>query len=188
MLTDDVLMDFVKMAKAVLSDAQRELLESQPVALREAVYRRIEESLRLSARLQMQACCGSGINPVILERVINDEQRKLEADAKRYDGLVRMLRGGASFALLRSLYAIDKTTFSKMRVELDVATTANRKKIIDESVSVALYREWEKLDRSTTTVETLLHLHDFCGESIHVIWGLLQDWEQVRAMVKRGRH
>lgn len=184
MATDtDVEMSFADMAKAALSDSQRDILISQPAPLREAVYQRIEASLRLSARLQMAACCMTGINPVIFERVVAEEQRRLDADAARHNLLVKLVQGNASFIVLSTLLGTDKATYTRIRSELGITSQASRKQI-DDLTSVRIYRKWEELGCSIS-VETVLQLHEFSGESISILWSLLQDWQQVRAMVGR---
>ena len=183
-IIDDDVMSFEDMAQAMLSESQHAILANKPEPLREAVYRRVEASLRLSAKWHMKACYGSGIDPVIFDRVLTDEQRILDAHAAYQQMLTDLIGGGASFMVMRTVMGMNKKTFDRIRKELGMCEPSSR--FIDDSVSVAIYRKWETLERSMSA-DSLLQLHKFSGVSISVIWNLLNDWQQVGLKTGSGR-
>ena len=183
-IIDDDVMSFEDMAQAMLSESQHAILANKPEPLREAVYRRVEASLRLSAKWHMKACYGSGIDPVIFERVLTGEQRILDAHAAHQQMLTDLIKGGASFMVMRTVLDINKTTFDRLRKELEISESPSRH--IDDALSVRIYRKWESLERSISA-NVLLQLHEFSGVSISAIWNLLQDWQQVNLKAESRR-
>jgi hypothetical protein len=175
------------MARQTLNSSQIAQLASQPLALQEAVYTRIETSLRMSAYTQLASYYLSGINQATLERVMEEERYRINVDQSSHNVIVRLIGNGAPFSLLFSLCNLDRSSFKRIRERLGITATPNRRVAVDDALSVKLYRDWESMGK-TVDAETILKLHDSSGESIYAIWQLLQEWQDIQLKTSVYKH
>ncbi len=166
-----------------LTVQQKSYLDSLPDDLRQRVYAAVGRSLGVSARMQLIYCSQVGIGQAVLERLVKTEQTAMEMDQGRDALAYRLVQCGASLPLLVTLLGMDKQTFTHIRKILGLSGSNSRKCVGDEE-SVHIYRLWEGMGKPTD-VEGFLGLHEASGQSLHILWGLVQDWQH--AQQQRGK-
>ncbi len=168
--------DISQIAEAALSATQRHYLDGFCEALRERAYRRVKAALCLSVRMQVDYCSQVGIEQSVLERLVNTEQLALALEQGRSELALKLIQGGAPLAMLHTLLGMGKREFTAIRKALGMSLPVSRKQV-DDDESARIYRQWEQMG-NPTDVEGFLQLHAVSGQSIHVLWGLVQDWQQ----------
>ncbi len=180
--------DIEAMLNRAVSPEQRTRLDAHAEPLRTRLYGRIRQGLLTSVRLQVESCSSVGINPVALERLIREETEQWGQEQQRQEHLERLVRAGAPFAMLHSLYGLSRGNFNTIRKELGLygGNGSECRKSIPDAESASIYRHWESLDKPTDSAG-LLELHGLCQQPLCLLWGLVQDWIHIQARMKVSR-
>jgi hypothetical protein len=162
-----------------LSASHQQRLDNLPQPVQDRVKNRIQAALTVSVLSHLDHCAQVTIDPTAFERIVAYEEAVWAEEIERDALLKRLVQAGASLPMLKALMGISSPVYIATRKALGgVDTQPSRHRTIDESESIHLYREWEKLGKPASS-EGFLMLHEITGQPCRVLWGLVMEWQHV---------